>query len=103
MFGEIIICQFPFTSGAPGKIRPALVLFDLGQDAVICRITSQTKSGLLDVEIKDWSAVRLLSASTARLDRLITIEKSIIKQHIGHLSQRDEHAVSQAWNQHMRL
>ena len=30
MFGEIFICQFPFTSGAASKIRPALVLFDLG-------------------------------------------------------------------------
>ena len=29
MFGEIFICQFPFTSGAASKIRPALVLFDL--------------------------------------------------------------------------
>ena len=29
MFGEIFICQFPFTSGAASKIRPALVLFAL--------------------------------------------------------------------------
>ena len=31
MFGDIFICQFPFTSGAASKIRPALVLFDLEQ------------------------------------------------------------------------
>jgi len=35
MFGDIFICQFPFTSGAASKIRPALVLFDLEQDAII--------------------------------------------------------------------
>jgi hypothetical protein len=29
MFGEVFICQFPFTSGAASKIRSALVLFDL--------------------------------------------------------------------------
>jgi hypothetical protein len=34
MFGESFICQFPFTSGAASKIRPALVLFDLVQDAI---------------------------------------------------------------------
>ena len=34
MFGEVFICQFPFTSGAASKIRPALVLFDLPQDAI---------------------------------------------------------------------
>jgi hypothetical protein len=39
MFGDIFICQFPFTSGAASKIRPALVLFDLEQDAIICRVT----------------------------------------------------------------
>ena len=33
MFGEVFICQFPFTSGTASKIRPALVLFDLQQDA----------------------------------------------------------------------
>ena len=49
MFGEVFICQFPFTSGATGKPRPVLVLFDLGLDLVICRITSATYSGPLDI------------------------------------------------------
>ena len=39
-FGDIFICRFPFTSGAISKPRPALVLFDLGLDVVICRITN---------------------------------------------------------------
>jgi hypothetical protein len=45
MFGEIFICQFPFTSGAASKIRPALVLFDLEQDAIICRVTGVLRTG----------------------------------------------------------
>ena len=40
MFGEIFLCEFPFTSGAAGKVRPALILFDLKTDVLICRITS---------------------------------------------------------------
>jgi hypothetical protein len=39
MFGEIYLCRFPFTDGVGAKIRPALVLFDLGRDAAICRVT----------------------------------------------------------------
>jgi hypothetical protein len=39
IFGEIFICRFPFTSGQLSKPRPALILFDIGQDVVICRIT----------------------------------------------------------------
>ena len=53
MFGEVFICQFPFTSGAASKIRPALVLFDLQQDAVICRVTSVVRTGALDVTLDD--------------------------------------------------
>ena len=33
-FGEIFLCQFPFTSGKVSKRRPVLVLFDLESDAV---------------------------------------------------------------------
>jgi len=29
MFGEVFICQLPFTLGIGSKIRSALVLFDL--------------------------------------------------------------------------
>jgi len=35
----MFICRLPFTSGASAKIRPPLVLFDLDQDAIICRVT----------------------------------------------------------------
>ncbi len=45
MFGEVFICQFPFTSGARSKTRPALVLFDLRDDVIICRVTSAQRSG----------------------------------------------------------
>ena len=48
MFGDIFICQFPFTSGAASKIRPALVLFDLEQDAIICRVTGVLRAGAVN-------------------------------------------------------
>jgi len=53
MFGDVFICQFPFTSGATSKVRPALVLFDLEHDAVICRVTEVLRAGVLDVTLKD--------------------------------------------------
>ena len=75
MFGEIYLCEFPFTSGGATKVRPALVLFDLQQDAVICRITSVLRSGPLDVMLNDWRSAGLLMPSIARLDRLVTAEE----------------------------
>ena len=102
-FGEIYICQFPFTSGTLGKPRPALVLFDLGEDTLICRITSVLRTGLLDVQINDWSSVGLAKPSVARLDRVVTAEKSCLGRKLGCLSERDRMNVREAWNRYMRL
>ena len=98
MFGEVFPCQFPFTSGAPGKIRPALVLFNRGPDAIICRVTSAQRSGLLDVTLHDWQAAGLLKPSVARLDRLVTAEKAVFLRRLGLLSPLDLAAVRSAWN-----
>ena len=103
MFGEVFLCEFPFTSGASSKIRPALVLFDLDLDALVCRVTSVARSGALDVPLADWQAAGLLRASVARLDRLVTAERSVFRRRLGVLSIRDAEAVRERWNVHMRL
>jgi mRNA interferase MazF len=103
MFGEIYICQFPFTSGTASKLRPALVLFDLQQDAIICRVTSVTRVGPLDVTISDWQQAGLLKPSEARLDRIVTAEKRVFLRRLGVLSKTDLEAVRAAWNREMRL
>jgi hypothetical protein len=48
MFGDVFISQFPFTSGTVSKIRPVLVLFDLGRDVIVCRVTSVQRGGPVD-------------------------------------------------------
>jgi hypothetical protein len=52
-FGDVCICVFPFTSGQGGKARPALALMDLGNDCLVCRITSVPHRGFLDIELVD--------------------------------------------------
>jgi mRNA interferase MazF len=89
MFGEVFIRQFPFTSGATSKLRPALVLFDLPQDAIICRITSALHAGPLDVPLTDWQAAGLLKPSVARLDRLVTAERTVFVRRLGVLTAGD--------------
>jgi len=103
MFGEVFICQFPFTSGATSKIRPALVLFDLRQDAIICRVTSVLRTGPLDVTLTDWQVAGLLKPSVARLDRIVTAERTVFLRCLGILSSSDLQAVRHTWNQQMRL
>jgi mRNA-degrading endonuclease toxin of MazEF toxin-antitoxin module len=103
VFGEIFICRFPFTSGAFSKPRPVLVLFDLRQDALICRVTSATRAGPLDVTLADWAQAGLAKPFVARLDRLVTAEKTILGRRLGVLSVADQTVIRKAWNQHMRL
>ncbi len=103
MFGEIQLCRFPFTSGASFKIRPALVLFDLGQGAIIARVTSVLGSRPRDVTVSDWQAANLLKSSIIRLDRLVTAEKTIFIRCLGALSSYDLETVRACWNRMMRL
>jgi len=103
VFGEVFICQFPFTSGAASKARPVLTLFDLQQDVIVCRITSVLRSGQLDITMTDWQQAGLAKPSVVRLDRLVTAERTILRRRLGHLSANDESAIRAAWNQHMKL
>ncbi len=103
MFGEIFLCQFPLTSGMQGKLRPALLLFELGPDALIARVTSVLRGGQLDVRLIEWQAAGLLKPSVARLDRLVTAERSVFRRRLGVLSTQDANAVRECWNKHMRL
>lgn len=103
MFGEVFICQFPFTSGETSKVRPALVLFDLQQEAIICRVTSVLRNGPLDIRLVDWQAAGLLKPSVARIDRIVTAEKTVFLRRLGVLSPSDLLSVRSAWNQKMWL
>jgi len=102
-FGDIFICRFPFTSGAVSKPRPVLVLFDLGADAVICRITSAPYRGSLDIPVKQWRDAGLAKPSIVRLNRLVTAEKTVLLRRLGQLTASDKDAVRTAWNKNMTL
>jgi mRNA interferase MazF len=103
MLGEIYLCRFPFTDASGSKIRPVIVLFDLGQDAVICRVTGRLRSGRMDVMINEWKTAGLLKPSVAMLDRIITAEKSLLISKLGSLASSDLDAVKLRWNQNMVL
>lgn len=102
-FGEVFICRFPFTSGDVSKPRPSLVLFDLGSDVVVCRITSAQYSGPLDIQLMNWAVAGLAKPSVVRLNRLVTAEKTLLRTRLGALSSADAQLVRAAWNADMTL
>lgn len=103
MFGEVYLCRFPYTDGVGSKVRPALVLFEFGEDVVVCRVTGRLRVGSMNVAINDWSQAGLLKPSIVRLDKIITAERAVFIKKLGMLSNGDLEEVRGRWNEHMRL
>jgi mRNA interferase MazF len=70
---------------------------------MICRITSVSYSGPLDVELRSWAVAGLEKPSVARLNRVVTAEKSLLTKYLGKLAESDAATVRAAWNLHMTL
>ena len=103
MFGEVHLFRMPATDGSAGKMRPVLVLFDLEEDAIVCRITSVLRTGALDVLLSEWMDEGLIQASVARLDRVVTVEKALLVKKLGQLTPVDLDALRSRWNTFMML
>ena len=95
--GEIVLVSFPFTTGASGKNRPALVILDIGDnDLLVARITTQLHGKAGDISINDWRGAGLLASSQIRLGKLVTLEKSLVRRTLGGLQPADKQAVGTA-------
>ncbi len=101
--GDVYVCVFPFTSGQGARARPVLVLMDLGPDCLVCRITSISHSGFLDLPVTNWQEAGLEKPSTIRLSRLVTVDKPLLRVRIGRLAREDLDRVRTLWNEKFRL
>jgi mRNA interferase MazF len=81
-FGDIVLIGFPHTDLQGISKRPAIVLYDSGdQDVLLARITTQEYTTETDYRILDWKKSGLLAESYIRLAKQATIEKRyIVKQ-----------------------
>ena len=79
--GEIVVVPFPQTNLQVGKRRPALVIANCpGNDLILCQITSQTRSDGYSIPLAmiDFQSGRLAVDSYIRVNRLFTVEQSVI-------------------------
>ena len=79
--GEVVVFPFPQTNLQSGKRRPALVVADLaGDDLVLCQITRKARSDSYSVPLlhSDFERGRLAVDSYIRVQRLFTVEQSVI-------------------------
>ncbi|MBD2184067.1 type II toxin-antitoxin system PemK/MazF family toxin [Planktothrix sp. FACHB-1355] len=93
--GKIVLVPFPFDDLSATKVRPAVCLTNpIGpyNHIILAFITSKIPSDLLETDIvldtthPDFAASGLHTASTIRLDRLMTVRKSVVQRELGQLS-----------------
>ena len=100
--GEIWLADIPFTHGSASKVRPVLILWLDGMDAVVAVVTSATPRTLSDVFLTDWYAAGLRVASTVRLSRLDCLEQSLLFRRLGAISATDAQQLKSTWNLYVK-
>jgi mRNA interferase MazF len=89
-FGEIVLIGFPHTDLQGVSKRPAVVLYDSGdQDFLVARVTTQEYKSEVDYKIKEWKKCGLLAESYVRLGKQATIEKRFIIRKLGTLETKE--------------
>jgi len=85
-FGDIVLIGFPHTDLQGTSKRPAIVLYDSGdQDVLLARVTTQEYKTGTDYKILDWQKSGLLAESYIRLGKQATMEKGYIVRQLGTL------------------
>lgn len=93
--GNLVLVDFPYTTGGTGKTRPALVILDAGDaDVVLARVTTQLHTTSFDVTISGWQQAGLLAPSIVRLHKLVTLDKSRVRRRLGSLDVSDRQHVA---------
>jgi len=95
--GDVVLVDFPFTSGAPGKIRPALVIQNDTdnarlRDTVVALISGNTRRIaeptllLVDPATPDGATSGLHGPSAVICNQLYTMRQHLVVRKIGELS-----------------
>jgi mRNA interferase MazF len=88
--GDVIIIEFHFSNLIQVKRRHSLVIkAPKGDDVIVCQITGKSYEKSVEISIKkeDFHRGNLKVDSFMRLDKIFSIEKSMIKYKVGSLKQ----------------
>lgn len=86
--GTVVLVPFPFSDLSQAKLRPALVLADVGRDDwILCQITSMPYGDPRAIALAntDFAGGSLRVASYARPGKLFTAHQRLMVHHVGHL------------------
>ncbi|MGB7758913.1 MAG: type II toxin-antitoxin system PemK/MazF family toxin [Bryobacteraceae bacterium] len=94
--GEVVLIRIDFHQTPGGKLRPAVVLLDSGDDDFVAApITSHPRISAYDFPIQQWREAGLNTPSTIRVHKLTVLAKDEIVRRVGDLAGADRDAVSE--------
>ena len=100
--GEFWVAEIPFTNAASSKKRPVLILWLDGDDVIVAVVTSAQPRTPTDVPLVNWSGSGLRVPSTIRLSRLDCLEKFLLLNKIGQVSESDSEQLKQVWDNYVK-
>lgn len=94
--GDLVLLRMEFHQTAGGKVRPAVVLLDAGDDDFVAApVTSRPRLSEYDLPVQEWKTARLNVPSFIRVHKLTVLPKSGIVRQLGSLTKSDRDALVQ--------
>src|ERR1017187_7721521 len=94
---EVVLIRIGFHQTPGGKVRPAVVLLDSGDDDFVAApITWRPRVSDFDVPMHQWREAGLNTASTIRVHKPAVLAKDEIVRRLGDLAGADRTALREA-------
>lgn len=84
--GAVVLVRFPFSDLSSSKVRPALVLAEVGRgDCILCQITSNPYADpeAIQVRDEDFHQGSLQRTSYIRPGKLFTANEALLVREVG--------------------
>jgi mRNA interferase MazF len=97
--GAVVLVRFPFSDLSQTKLRPPVVLADVGRgDCILCQITRKPYGDASAIELDDRAFVSgsLRVISYARPSKLFTANQNLITSQVGNLKPDALRGIAQA-------
>ena len=94
--GEVVLLRMEFHQTAGGKVRPAIVLLDAGDDDFVAApVTSRPRLSEYDLPVQEWKTAGLNVPSFIRVHKLTVLPKIGMVRPLGRLTKPDRDALVQ--------
>lgn len=97
--GAVVLIRFPFSDLSSSKLRPAVVLADVGRnDFILCQVTSNPYADPDAIELRDehFDQGSLQRTSYVRPGKLFTANASLIVREVGRLKAEVRREIAEA-------